>query len=113
MIKKVGLTLAVFTFGLIGVLTVDGNTSYKTNNSISKETVDATATETAVIHPNPWSIKSQVAVIHPNPWSVKSQVAVIHPNPWSVKSQVAVIHPNPWSVKSQVAVIHPNPWSKA
>lgn len=69
MIKKVGLTLAVFTFGLVGVLTVDGDTSYETNNSISKESVNAIAAETAVIHPSPWSINSQVAVIHPNPWS--------------------------------------------
>lgn len=85
MIKKVGLTLAVFTFGLVGALAADGYNSNELNSSTSKVEVDAMSFETAVIHPNPWSIQPRLAVIHPNPWSIgmETEMAVIHPSPWS------------------------------
>lgn len=107
MIKKIGLTLAVFTFGAVGVLAAGDFSTYE-NNGVA-------AVETVGLQPSPWSVNSQYAGLQPSPWSVKQQYAGLQPSPWSVNGQFAGLQPNPWSVSSQVftAGIQPNAWSKA
>ena len=96
MIRKIGLTLTMFTFGLASALT-DGGSTYENNSLNQIEVIVSETINTAGFQPNLWSVKSQLAIIQPRPWSVEPQLAIIQPRPWSIEPELAVIQPRPWS----------------